>query len=277
MKKEQKHGTFLLSKVLIKTYLVMDKITKILERRKELKKNSLAAKALRECEQIDGSINYVLLNYIYQTGDANEFKTFQEWKQEGFQVKKGEKAFVVWGKPQDLKKEEGEKVVFYPVSYLFSDKQVYKVKEGESPYCAGEVVLTYRKHKDIDWQVIRRADDAFNFIRQNWGNDIELRESFYVIALNQSNRIVAYSRLFTGGISGTVVDVRTIMQLLLQVNASNFIVCHNHPSGMLEPSKQDIETTKKLVEAGKVMDINLYDHLIVSDQEFYSFADNGLI
>lgn len=258
----------------------MNKVTKILHKREELKKNSLVAKALREREQIDGTINYVLLNYIYSPGDAHEFKTFHEWKQEGFQVKKGEKAFVVWGKPREVKKEEGEKVTYYPVSYLFSDRQVYKqnvIKEERSQYCAGEVMLAYRKYVKVDFDSIRYAKDAFEFIRKYWENDIELRESFYIIALNSSNKILAYSKLFTGGINSTIVDVRIIMQFLLQVNATCFIICHNHPGGRLEPSQVDVQMTKKIVEASKIMDIPLYDHLILTKEDFYSFADNGLI
>ena len=74
----------------------MDKCTTIIEKRKQLVEISKVAKALRETEEIDGTINYTLLNYIYNTGNANEFKTFDEWKREGFGIRKGAKAFVAW-------------------------------------------------------------------------------------------------------------------------------------------------------------------------------------
>lgn len=85
----------------------MNKNTTIIERRKELIEVSKMAKAMRAAEEIDGTINYVLLNYIYITENANEFKTFEEWQKEGFGVRKGAKAFVAWGKPREKKRIVG--------------------------------------------------------------------------------------------------------------------------------------------------------------------------
>jgi DNA repair protein RadC len=80
-----------------------------------------------------------------------------------------------------------------------------------------------------------------------------------------------------GGISGTVTDVRIILQAALKANASGLLVCHNHPSGNLNPSDSDTTITRKIKEAGNLMDIQLLDHLILSSEDFYSFADNGLL
>ncbi len=80
-----------------------------------------------------------------------------------------------------------------------------------------------------------------------------------------------------GGISGTVTDVRIILQAALKSNASGLIICHNHPSGNLNPSESDTKITQKIKEAGNVMDIQLLDHLIINDEDYYSFADNGLL
>jgi DNA repair protein RadC len=81
-----------------------------------------------------------------------------------------------------------------------------------------------------------------------------------------------------GGISGTVTDVRVILQAAIKTNASGIIVCHNHPSGNLNPSESDSKLTQKIKEAGNIMDIQLLDHLILTtDDNYYSFADNGLL
>jgi DNA repair protein RadC len=80
-----------------------------------------------------------------------------------------------------------------------------------------------------------------------------------------------------GGISGKVTDVRITLQYAIKSNASGIIVCHNHPSGNLNPSESDTKITQKIKEAGNIMDIQLLDHLIINDEDYYSFADNGLL
>ena len=102
-------------------------------------------------------------------------------------------------------------------------------------------------------------------------------EEFWILFLNRSNRVIGRVRLSQGGISGTVTDVRIIMKKAVEFLASGIIVCHNHPSGNLNPSESDTKITKKIREAGELMDIQLLDHLILSDKDYYSYADNGLI
>ncbi len=102
-------------------------------------------------------------------------------------------------------------------------------------------------------------------------------EEFWVLFLNRSNRVIGRMKLSQGGISGTVTDVRIVMKKALEYLASGIIVCHNHPSGNLNPSESDSKITQKIKEAGKLLDIELLDHLIISDKDYYSFADNGLI
>jgi DNA repair protein RadC len=84
-------------------------------------------------------------------------------------------------------------------------------------------------------------------------------------------------KLSQGGVSGTVTDVRIVMKKAVELLASGIILCHNHPSGNLNPSEADSKITRKIKEAGSFMDIQLLDHLIISDKDYYSFADNGLI
>ena len=84
-------------------------------------------------------------------------------------------------------------------------------------------------------------------------------------------------KLSQGGVSGTVTDVRMVMKRAVEYLASGIIVCHNHPSGNLNPSESDNKITLKIKDAGALLDIQLLDHLIITDKEYYSFADNGLI
>jgi DNA repair protein RadC len=84
-------------------------------------------------------------------------------------------------------------------------------------------------------------------------------------------------KLSQGGVSGTVTDTRIIMKKAIEHLASGIALCHNHPSGNINPSESDIQITNKIKESGKLLDIELHDHLIVSDKDYYSFADNGLL
>ncbi len=102
-------------------------------------------------------------------------------------------------------------------------------------------------------------------------------EEFWILFLNRSNRVINRMKLSQGGISGTVTDVRIVMKKAIEFLASGIIVCHNHPSGNLNPSESDTKITTKIKEAGALMDIQLLDHLIISDRDYYSFADNGLL
>lgn len=102
-------------------------------------------------------------------------------------------------------------------------------------------------------------------------------EEFWILFLNRSNRVISRMKLSQGGISGTVTDVRMIMKRAIECLASGIIVCHNHPSGNLNPSESDTKITQKIRDAGNLLEIQLLDHLIVADMDYFSFADNGLI
>lgn len=100
-------------------------------------------------------------------------------------------------------------------------------------------------------------------------------EEFWILNLNRANRVMSKTKISSGGVAGTVVDAKIVFRRALHAEASSIILCHNHPSGSLRPSEADLELTKKLVAAGKAVDITVLDHLIVSDQGYYSFADEG--
>jgi DNA repair protein RadC len=103
------------------------------------------------------------------------------------------------------------------------------------------------------------------------------QEVFAVLFLNRANKINHFEIVSKGGITGTVADPRVILKKALEEDAVNLILCHNHPSGSLRPSKADEELTIKIREAAKFFDIKVIDHIIVSEMGYYSFADEGLL
>lgn len=102
-------------------------------------------------------------------------------------------------------------------------------------------------------------------------------EEFWIITLTRANKIIAKHQISKGGVSGTVADIKLIFKKAIENLASAIIITHNHPSGQLKPSASDIRLTNKLVETGSIMDIPVLDHLIITSNGYYSFADEGLI
>ncbi|MCC2591681.1 RadC family protein [Chryseobacterium sp. MFBS3-17] len=117
--------------------------------------------------------------------------------------------------------------------------------------------------------------DAFHFFRPYLG-DLQTEE-FWAIYVNQSNKVVHYRRLSTGGITFSLVDVRILFKIALEYYATGIFIAHNHPSGGLKPSNEDRRITTTVAEAGKLLNIFLIDHLIVSQDAYFSFADEGLL
>lgn len=143
-----------------------------------------------------------------------------------------------------------------------------------------EVCLTYKSKVKASARLkISCSRDAFKIFNESWDPDtIEFFEEFKVLLLNRSNSVLGILNLSKGGISGTVTDTRIVFQAAIKGNASGIILAHNHPSGNLNPSESDTKITNKIKEAGNIMDIQLLDHIILTtEDEYYSFADNGLL
>jgi DNA repair protein RadC len=102
-------------------------------------------------------------------------------------------------------------------------------------------------------------------------------EVFAVVFLNRANKVNHFEIISKGGITGTVADPRIILKKALEEDATSIVLCHNHPSGSLQPSRADEELTKKIKEAANYLDIKVIDHIIVSEEGFYSFADEGIL
>ena len=122
---------------------------------------------------------------------------------------------------------------------------------------------------------ITSSHDAFQLLH---GDMMDLNhEEFWLLLLKRNNEVIKKEMLSRGGVSGTVVDAKIIFKRALEETASGLILAHNHPSGNLKPSQEDINLTKRLKEAGKSLDISVLDHLIITDHSFFSFADEGLL
>jgi DNA repair protein RadC len=142
-----------------------------------------------------------------------------------------------------------------------------------------EVELIYKsKVKASQRPQITSSKDAYQLLLQIWDdNKIEFVEQFKVLFLNRANKVLGVYDVSSGGISGTVADPRVIFVAALKANASGIIISHNHPSGNLKPSRQDEDLTQKIKLAGQLLDIKLMDHVIVTTEGYYSFADEGLL
>jgi len=126
-----------------------------------------------------------------------------------------------------------------------------------------------RKH------VVTHSSDVANYLRAKLQH--KKHEVFVAVYLNRANKIKHHEVISTGGITGTVADPKLILKKALEHDATAIILCHNHPSGNLRPSKADQELTHKIKEAAKYFEMNVLDHIIVSDEGYYSFADEGML
>ena len=123
--------------------------------------------------------------------------------------------------------------------------------------------------------VIKKSEDAYICLKRFLA-DLN-HEEFYTLLLNRANEVIQVEQVSKGGVSGTVADGKIIFKRALEVNASSIILAHNHPSGQLKPSEQDISLTKSLLEFGKFIDLQITDHLIITDNNYFSFVDEGIL
>ncbi|QQL50026.1 RadC family protein [Mucilaginibacter ginkgonis] len=123
-------------------------------------------------------------------------------------------------------------------------------------------------------EIVTSSNAAWQYLKRYM---VDLaHEEFWIVLIGRNNRILGKELISKGGLSATVADPRIIFHLAIQHQATSLILAHNHPSGNKKPSQQDIDLTKKLYAAGKLLDINIFDHIIVTDTGYFSFADEGL-
>ena len=144
-------------------------------------------------------------------------------------------------------------------------------------YKVGEVKLSY-KPKFKNQQKVTCSEDAYRYMLSTYKKGtICYKEYFKVLSLNQANQILGYTLISEGGLTETIADIRLIFQAALLTNSVALILAHNHPSGNLKPSPEDIRLTKQVRDAAQLMRIKVLDHIILTDAEYYSFADEGML
>lgn len=149
----------------------------------------------------------------------------------------------------------------------------------QEQFKVAEVQVSYKPDYHISERPkITSSFQTYSLLKQQWDlGKIAFLEEFKVILLNRSNHVLGIVDISMGGVSGTYVDPKVVFAVALKGNASGIILTHNHPSGSIRPSEADIKLTTRLAECGKLLDINVWDHIILSENSYYSFADDGMI
>jgi DNA repair protein RadC len=124
---------------------------------------------------------------------------------------------------------------------------------------------------------INSSELAADFIRGFYSDDIGIFESFFILLLDRANNTTGYAKISQGGVAGTIIDVKIIAKYAVDFLSSNVILAHNHPSGQLFPSDQDLTMTKKVKQALELLDVQVLDHIILTEEGYYSFSDEGTL
>lgn len=142
-----------------------------------------------------------------------------------------------------------------------------------------EISVSYQpKFKASERPRVTSSQEAYKVLINNWDmQKIHFQEQFYMLMLNSAGRVIGISLISTGGKVATIADPKIIFSIALKAQAVSIILAHNHPSENLKPSQSDLNLTRRMVEAGKFLDLTVIDHLIVTDEGYYSFGDEGMI
>lgn len=129
--------------------------------------------------------------------------------------------------------------------------------------------------QDFSIAKIQSAEDAFNFAKQFYFDDINIYESCFIMLMNHASNVMGYAKISQGGICSTMVDVRLIAKYAIDTLATSVILVHNHPSGSLNPSYEDDKLTNAVKKGLELLNIKLLDHLVISEERYYSYAEEG--
>jgi DNA repair protein RadC len=151
-----------------------------------------------------------------------------------------------------------------------------KIEIPESPLIA-EIQISYKPLiKPSLLPTVKCSEDVYKLFLSTWDeSQINYVEHFKVMLLNRANKVIGICTLTTGNNTTSIADPRMVFALALKTNASGVILAHNHPSGNRMPSQADLEISKRMKEAGKLLEISVLDHIIITTEEYYSFADEG--
>jgi DNA repair protein RadC len=152
-----------------------------------------------------------------------------------------------------------------------------KIIEGQ--WRTAEIQLSYRTTiKPSQRPKVTSSREVVNILRTHWDNDkIELIEQFKILLVNRANKVLGIFEVSSGGIAGVNVDPKLIFVAALKAGACGIILAHNHPSGNLDASQPDCDFTKKINQGCKLLDICLLDHIIITSESYFSFADEGIL
>lgn len=140
-----------------------------------------------------------------------------------------------------------------------------------------EILLKKGRKKVEVEESVTSSQIGYDIIRKFYGDEIEIYESFFILLLNRSNTCIGFAKISQGGCVGTVIDVKMIAKFVVDTFATGVILAHNHPSGNLSPSPQDIALTKRIKEAMNIFEVRVMDHLILGNNSYYSMADECVL
>lgn len=142
-----------------------------------------------------------------------------------------------------------------------------------------EILVSYFPYvKSSEQPQVTSSGESFQIFLEHWDHKtIHLKEDFKILLLNRANRVLGIYAHSSGGTTCTIVDPKLVFAVALKTASSGIILCHNHPSGSLKPSQRDEDITRRLKEAGKLLGIDIIDHLIINEESYYSFLDEGLL
>ena len=140
-----------------------------------------------------------------------------------------------------------------------------------------EILLKKGRKKVEVEESVTSSQIGYDIIRKFYGDEIEIYESFFILLLNRSNTCIGFAKISQGGCVGTVIDVKMIAKFVVDTFATGVILAHNHPSGNLSPSPQDIALTNRIKEAMNIFEVRVMDHLILGNNSYYSMADECVL
>lgn len=150
--------------------------------------------------------------------------------------------------------------------------------EEQSPVrfaAVGELEIVYKKGSRMRQERITNPKEAAEFLFRLYGESRFVSERFYVVFLNNAKKTIGYNLVSMGGVTAAIVDPAKVFYPAMRVNANGIILAHNHPSGSTHPSQADLQLTRRLCEAGKLLDIEIVDHIIIGDQDYLSLREGG--
>jgi hypothetical protein len=173
-------------------------------------------------------------------------------------------------KPYKIPQQNG---IIIMDSVDMSDLEI-NLSEIERDFNVREIDITFKEER-LQFNQIKSSRDAYDFVKEVIFEGLEVQEHFVVLYMNQGNRIIGYYKHSKGTINSTQVDIQLVTAVAIKTLAKGMVISHNHPSGNLNPSDADKRMTKKLKDAAAMFDISILDHIIVTTDGYYSFADKG--